>query len=55
MTSRYGRRTFDSMYKRINELRQAVRAHDPEKTEAAWDAVEEFIDAAFQRKEETAK
>ncbi len=46
---RYGRRKFSSMYARINDLRQAIRAHDPVAAEAAWDAVEEFVDVVFHR------
>jgi hypothetical protein len=50
MSERYGRRKFSGMYARINDLRQAIRAHDPVATETAWDAVEEFVDAVFARR-----
>ena len=46
-SNRYGRRKFPAMYARINTLRQAIRAHAAEATEAAWDSVEEFVDLVF--------
>ncbi len=49
--TRYGRRKFSTMYARINDLRQAIRAHGPVAAEAAWDAVEEFVDVVFQREQ----
>ncbi|MCJ8138591.1 hypothetical protein [Falsirhodobacter halotolerans] len=47
MTERYGNRRVVTMYAEINELRRAIRAHDSEATEAAWDKVEAHIDYAY--------
>lgn len=47
MMRRYGGRKFSKMFAQVNELRRCIRAHDPEATEAAWDACEEWIDAVF--------
>ena len=44
---RYGRRKFCKMYAELNALRAAIRGHDPEATEVAWDKCEEWIHAVF--------
>lgn len=44
---RYGRRKIIRMYADINALRTAIRAHDVEAAETAWDAVEEHIDVVY--------
>jgi hypothetical protein len=49
MTARYGNRRIDKMRAEINALRDAIRAHDPEATETAWDKCEEWIDFVFSR------
>lgn len=43
----YGRHPVPDMLADINALRRAVRAHDPEAAEAAWDRIEPHIDAAY--------
>ena len=47
MDERYGRRKFSKMYAELVTLRLAIRSHDPEATEEAWDKCEEWIDAVF--------
>lgn len=45
---RYGRRKVTRMYGEIGHLRQAIRAEGTPAVQAAWDAVEEHIDYAYQ-------
>lgn len=44
---RYGRRRIDRMLKEWNALREAVASGNPEATQAAFDACEEWVDFAF--------
>lgn len=41
---RYGRAKIKTVMRDLNALRRAIRAHDPEATEAAWEKVERWID-----------
>lgn len=43
--ARYGRTRISRIRKRIEVLRRAIRAHDPEAAEQAWDDLEPFIPA----------
>ena len=44
---RYGRRRIDRMLKEWQALRDAVAHGEPEATQAAFDACEEWVDFAF--------
>lgn len=48
MGERFGNRLVPRMYAQINELRRLIRERGDAETQAAWDAVEEHIDAAYQ-------
>jgi len=43
--ARYGNTRVSRIRKRIEALRQAIRAHDPEAAEKAWDDLEPYIPA----------
>lgn len=45
---RFGRRKVPGMYAQINDLRRSIRQEGTPSIQAAWDAVEEHIDAAYQ-------
>ena len=47
MTDRYGKTKIATIRKRVQALRDAIRAHDTEATEAAWDRLEGFVDVVF--------
>lgn len=49
MTERYGRRLVSKMWEKVNEHRHAVAADGSSAVQASWDAIEEFIDYAFQQ------
>jgi hypothetical protein len=53
MTALYGNRTFRSMYRDINALRDAIRAEGGPAVQEAWDRCEEFIDVVFQKEKDT--
>jgi hypothetical protein len=41
---RYGKAKISTVMRDLNALRKAIRAHDPEATEAAWEKVERWVD-----------
>lgn len=45
---RYGRVRFMKIKADFDALRRAIRAHDTDATEAAWDRCERWVDAIFQ-------
>lgn len=45
--ARYGQRHVSKMIREVEQLRRAIRAHDNEATEAAWDRVEQHIDYPY--------
>jgi hypothetical protein len=47
MNRLYGRTKFSTIYANFNELRAAIRNHDTEATEIAWDKCERWVDLVF--------
>jgi len=47
--ARYGNTRISRIRKRIEALRQAIRSHDPEEAEKAWDDLEPFLPFLMQR------
>ena len=43
LSDRYGRAKMDTVQRDFDALRQAIRAHDAEATEAAWEKCERWI------------
>lgn len=51
MTERHGTVRIIKILRAVNDLRSAIRSHDPVASEAAWDRLEPWLDALFREKE----
>lgn len=54
MTDRFGRAKVATIQRDINALRAAIRDHDAEATEIAWDHVERWLGAMYPSHEQFA-